>query len=48
MKRQFSILMILAAVLLAALAGSPVGASNGNGEVIAVTGIVPGKDLIST
>ena len=46
MKKQFSILAILAAVLLAALAASPVGAKNGGGEVIGVTGIVPGQDLM--
>ena len=46
MKRRFSILAILAAIFLAALAASPVGASNESGEVISVTGVVPGKDLI--
>jgi hypothetical protein len=46
MKKRFSILAIFAAILLAALAASPVGASGGQGEVIAVTGIVPGQDLV--
>ena len=46
MKKQLSILAIFAAILLAALAASPVGANNGKGEVIAITGIVPGKDLV--
>ena len=46
MKKQLSILAIFAAILLAALAASPVAANNGKGEVIGVTGIVPGKDLI--
>ncbi len=34
MKKQFSILAILAAILLAALAASPIVANNGKGEVI--------------
>jgi len=46
MKKQFSILAIFAAILLAALAASPVGANGGKGKVIAVTGIVPGQDLV--
>lgn len=46
MKKQLSILAIFAAILLAALAASPVGANNGKGEVIAITGIVPGQDMI--
>jgi len=36
----------MAVFLLAALASSPISANNGKGEVIAVTGIVPGKDLM--
>ena len=46
MKKQLSILAIFAAILLVALAASPVGANNGKGEIIGVTGIVPGQDLI--
>lgn len=46
MKKRISILAIMAAILLAALAASPVGANSGRGEVIGVTGIVPGQDLI--
>ena len=46
MKKQLSILAIFAAILLAALAASPVAANNGKGEVIAITGIVPGQDLV--
>jgi hypothetical protein len=46
MKKQISILAILAAILLAALAASPVGANNGQGEVIAVTGVIPGQGLM--
>ena len=46
MKKQFSILAIMAAILLAALAASPVSANNGQGEVIAVTGVIPGQDLM--
>ena len=46
MKKQFSILAIMAVILLAALAASPVSANKGKGEVIGVTGIVPGQDLI--
>lgn len=48
MKKQFSIIAIFAALLLAVVAAATVGANNGDGkgEVIGVTGIVPGKDLI--
>ncbi|HCL25881.1 MAG TPA: proprotein convertase P [Dehalococcoidia bacterium] len=44
MKRLISILAVTAALLLAAIAASPVGA--GRSEVIGVTAIVPGKDLV--
>ena len=37
---------MLAALLLVALAASPISADKGKGEVIGVTGIVPGQDLI--
>jgi len=48
MKKQFSILAIFAAILLAVVAAAMVEANNngGKGEVIGVTGIVPGKGLI--
>ncbi len=46
MRKHITILMVMAVLLLAALASSPVSANNGKGEVIAVTGIVPGKDLM--
>lgn len=50
MKKQFSILAIMAVVLLAALAASPVaGAGNsdpGKGELIGVFGVIPGQDLM--
>ena len=46
MKKHITILTVMAVLLLAALASSPISANNGKGEVIAVTGIVLGKDLM--
>lgn len=46
MRKHITILAIMAALFLAALAASPVGANPGKGEVIGVTGIVPGQDMI--
>ena len=46
MKKFVSLTAIMAALLLLALAASPVAAKNSKGEVIGVTGFVPGRDLI--
>ena len=46
MQKQLKLLGMLAVLLLVALAATPTSANNGQGEVIAVTGIVPGQDLI--
>ena len=46
MKKHITILTVMAVLLLAAPASSPISANNGKGEVIAVTGIVLGKDLM--
>ena len=43
MQKQLKLLGMLAVLLLVALAATPTSANNGQGEVIAVTGIVPGR-----
>ena len=46
MKKKITILAMIAALFLVALAASPVSAESQKGEVIAVSGIVPGQDMV--